>query len=61
MGEKALLADTAALLADVVYDRGRADEALALTMEAEQAAASDDISAQIVWRTVRARIRARGP
>jgi ATP/maltotriose-dependent transcriptional regulator MalT len=60
MGEKALLADTAALLADVVYDRGRADEALALTMEAEEAAAADDISAQIVWRTVRARIRARG-
>jgi class 3 adenylate cyclase/tetratricopeptide (TPR) repeat protein len=60
MGEKALLADTAALLADVVYDRGRTDEALALTMEAEQAAAADDISAQIVWRTVRARIRARG-
>ena len=36
MGEKALLADTAALLADVVYDRGRTDEALALTMEAER-------------------------
>jgi ATP/maltotriose-dependent transcriptional regulator MalT len=59
MGEKALLADTAAMLADVVYERGRADEAWALTTEAQDAAAADDLSAQIVWRTVRGRLLAR--
>jgi ATP/maltotriose-dependent transcriptional regulator MalT len=59
MGEKALLADTAAMLADVVYELGRPEEAWTLTREAETAAAADDLSAQIVWRTVRARLLAR--
>ncbi len=58
MGEKALLADTAAMLAQVLEEQGRADEAWAHTREAE-AAAEDDVSAQIVWRTVRARLLAR--
>lgn len=59
MGEKALLADTAAMLADVLCERGRAEEASALTVEAEEAAAADDVSAQILWRGVRARLLAR--
>jgi class 3 adenylate cyclase/tetratricopeptide (TPR) repeat protein len=58
MGEKALLADTAAMLAQVLHERGRNEEALALTREAEAAAADDDLSAQIAWRTVRARLLA---
>jgi class 3 adenylate cyclase len=59
MGEKALLADTAAMLAEVVYELGRPEEAWTLTREAEAAAAADDVSAQIAWRTVRARLLAR--
>jgi tetratricopeptide (TPR) repeat protein len=60
MGEKALLADTAAMLAQVLYEQGRNEEARALTREAEEAAADDDLSAQIAWRTVRARLLASG-
>jgi class 3 adenylate cyclase/tetratricopeptide (TPR) repeat protein/type II secretory pathway predicted ATPase ExeA len=59
MGEKALLADTAAMLAQVLCEQGRADEAWAHTQETEDAAADDDLSAQIVWRSVRARLLAR--
>ena len=59
MGEKALLADTAAMLAQVLEGQGRSDEAWAHTREAEAEAADDDVSAQIVWRTVRARLLAR--
>src|SRR4051794_1059015 len=53
MGERALLADTAAMLAQVLCQQGRAEEALAFTREAEDAASEDDLSAQIVWRGVR--------
>ena len=48
MGEKALLADTAAMLAQVLYER-----------EAEEAAADDDLSVQIAWRAGRARLLSR--
>jgi class 3 adenylate cyclase/tetratricopeptide (TPR) repeat protein len=58
MGEKALLADTAAMLAEVLCEQGRADEARAYTKEAEAGAADDDLSAQIGWRMVRARLLA---
>jgi class 3 adenylate cyclase/tetratricopeptide (TPR) repeat protein len=59
MGEKALLADTAAMLAQVLCQQGRAEEAWAFTREAENAASEDDLSAQVVWRGVRARLLAR--
>jgi class 3 adenylate cyclase/tetratricopeptide (TPR) repeat protein len=59
MGEKALLATTAAMLAQVIYEQGRLDDAWAFTEVAEEAAASDDLSAQILWRGVRARLLAR--
>jgi class 3 adenylate cyclase/tetratricopeptide (TPR) repeat protein len=59
MGEKALLSDTVALLAHVLCEQGRTDEAWELSHEAEEAAAEDDLSAQIVWRTARARLLAR--
>jgi ATP/maltotriose-dependent transcriptional regulator MalT len=58
MGERALLADTAALLAQVLCHQSRADEALAFTLEAEDAASEDDLSAQVVWRGVRGRLLA---
>src|SRR5829696_7258 len=59
MGEKALLASTAAMLAQSVHEQGRLDDAWAFTEEAERAAADDDVSAQIGWRSVRARVLAR--
>jgi ATP/maltotriose-dependent transcriptional regulator MalT len=59
MGEKALLATTAAMLAHVVYEQGRWDDAWAFTQAADDAAAADDVSAQISWRAVRAQLLAR--
>lgn len=56
MGEKALLATTAAMLADVVFEQGRLDDAWKFTQVAEDAAAADDLSVQILWRRVRARL-----
>jgi class 3 adenylate cyclase/tetratricopeptide (TPR) repeat protein len=59
MGEKALLATTAAMLAQSVYEQGHLDDAWKFTVTAEETAAADDLSAQIGWRTARARILAR--
>jgi class 3 adenylate cyclase/tetratricopeptide (TPR) repeat protein len=59
MGEKAVLADTAAMLARSLCDQRRLDEAWEFTDRAERAAADDDVSAQIGWRSVRGRILAR--
>jgi ATP/maltotriose-dependent transcriptional regulator MalT len=59
MGEKALLASTAALLAHAVYAQGRYEEAYSLTEVCEEAAAPEDVSAQIGWRAVRGKILAK--
>jgi hypothetical protein len=59
MGEKALLASTAAMLAHSILEQGRPDDAWEFTQVAEEMAAADDLSAQIGWRSVRARILAR--
>jgi ATP/maltotriose-dependent transcriptional regulator MalT len=58
MGEKALLATTAAMLAQAVYEQGRHDEAEELCRASEGAAASNDLAAQVTWRGVRAKLRA---
>jgi len=58
MGEKALLASTAAMLAQALYAQGRHDEAAQVCDVSEEAAAEDDISAQIGWRGVRAKLLA---
>ena len=59
MGEKALLATTAAMLAHVLYEQRRLDDAWAFTRAAKEATAANDLSAQIMWRAVRARLLAR--
>ena len=59
MGEKALLADTAGMLARVLIDAGRLDEADEVAAVAEAAAGDEDLSAQVAWRGVRARLLAR--
>jgi predicted ATPase/class 3 adenylate cyclase len=59
LGEKALLSSTAALLAHAIYAQGRYDEARRFTQLSEDAAAPDDLAAQIAWRRVRAKILAK--
>jgi tetratricopeptide (TPR) repeat protein len=59
MGEKFYLSTVAALLARIVRDQGRDEEALALLQQAEQTTAEDDIGGQAQWRFVRAPIIAR--
>jgi tetratricopeptide (TPR) repeat protein len=59
MGEKALLASTAAMLAQALYAQGRHEEAAELCEVSEAAAVEEDLSAQVGWRTVRAKLLAR--
>jgi len=58
MGEKAFVSSLAALLADVLYQQGRHDEARRFVERSQETAAPDDLAAQITWRTVRAKILA---
>jgi DNA-binding SARP family transcriptional activator len=58
MGEKALLATTAAMLAQAVHAQGRHEEAAELCRVSAQCAADDDVSAQVGWRTGRAKLLA---
>jgi tetratricopeptide (TPR) repeat protein len=58
-GETYVLSTVATVLARVMREQGRDDEALALSQEAELAAADDDVDAQVQWRSVRAPILAR--
>jgi class 3 adenylate cyclase/tetratricopeptide (TPR) repeat protein len=59
MGEKGYLSTLSTVLADVVYLRGDDDEAEELTRTSEEVAAPDDLSSQISWRGVRAKVLAR--
>jgi len=59
MGIRAPLATAAADLADVLYQQGRDDEAERWGRVSERHARSDDVSAQFLWRCVRAKILAR--
>jgi hypothetical protein len=58
MGEKYLLSTIAGELARAVYAQSRLEEALALSIAAEEMSADDDIGSQVVWRSVRARVLA---
>jgi tetratricopeptide (TPR) repeat protein len=59
IGETAYLSTTACYLGEAVYAQGRYDEALELSKEAEQAGALDDVTTQIRWRSLRAKVLAR--
>ena len=58
MGEKALLAGTAAMLAQVLYAQARHEEAAEFCRVSEEAAAEDDLPAQVGWRAVLAKLLA---
>jgi DNA-binding SARP family transcriptional activator len=52
------LATTTALLAQVVYAQGRADEAGELARMTERRAAAEDVMTQVTWRGVQAKVLA---
>jgi DNA-binding SARP family transcriptional activator len=56
MGEKALLATAAAMLARAVYAQGRYEEAEELCLVSKRAAAANDLAAQVAWRCVQAKV-----
>jgi tetratricopeptide (TPR) repeat protein len=58
LGEKALFASTASMLAHAVYAQGRYDEAAQFCRAGREAAAPDDLSAQVEWRGVSAKLMA---
>lgn len=60
IGEIAWLSTTAALLAETVYAQDRLDEAEELTRASEEWAGAEDAYSQTGWRSVRAKILARG-
>jgi heterodisulfide reductase subunit A-like polyferredoxin len=59
MGEKALLATTAAMLAQATYALERYPEAERFCSVSESTAAVEDLSTQVIWRGVSAKILAR--
>jgi DNA-binding SARP family transcriptional activator len=59
MGERALLATTAAMLAQAVYAQERHEEAGELCRASERFAAREDVVTRALWRGVWAKIRAR--
>jgi len=60
MGETGFLSTSAAELADVRFDLGMDEEALAASRLSEQTAAPDDVASQAGWRYARAKVLARG-
>jgi class 3 adenylate cyclase/tetratricopeptide (TPR) repeat protein len=58
MGEKAFVSSLAARLAEVLLRQGRQEEAEGFVDQSEETAATDDLAAQIAWRTVRAKMLA---
>jgi hypothetical protein len=58
MGEKALLSTLAIFLGDAVYAQGRYDEAFGLTQMSREAASPEDVTPQMFWRALRAKVLA---
>src|SRR4026209_1331384 len=59
MGERYVLSSVAGLLARVLYEQGRYDEAEEPSQTVENLSSSEDIDAQALWRGVRAKVLAR--
>jgi predicted negative regulator of RcsB-dependent stress response len=59
MGERYLLSSVAGLLARVLYEQGRFDEAHELSRTVENLSSAEDIDAQALWRGVRGKVLAR--
>ena len=59
MGERSYLSSAAALLAHALTGLGELDEAERFSRTSEQLAAADDVFSQVLWRSARAKMRAR--
>ncbi len=59
VGERAHFCTLASLLARIAYSRRDFAQALALTIEAEESAAANDVHCQILWRSTRGKTLAR--
>ncbi len=59
LGEQFLRSSVAGMLAKVLYEQGRLDDALAISESTEALAAPEDVDPQVAWRSVRAKILAR--
>jgi class 3 adenylate cyclase/DNA-binding SARP family transcriptional activator len=59
MGEKALLATTAAMLAQAIYAQERYGEVDELCSVSERMSSAEDLLTQVIWRGVRAKLLAR--
>jgi tetratricopeptide (TPR) repeat protein len=59
MGEKAVLATTAAMLAQAIYAQERYEEAEQFCSVSERTAAVEDLTTHVIWRAVRGKIFAR--
>jgi len=59
MGERTLLATTAAMLAQAIHAQGRHQEADSFCLVSERTAAAEDLPTQAMWRRVRAKILGR--
>jgi class 3 adenylate cyclase/tetratricopeptide (TPR) repeat protein len=60
LGEKGNLSTIAAYLAEAVFTQGRDEEAAELTEISESLTSRDDVTSYISWRSVRAKVAARG-
>jgi tetratricopeptide (TPR) repeat protein len=58
MGDKGVRAPVAAYLGEVLYERGRHEEAERFAELARELAAADDVVPQAIWRSVRAKVLA---
>jgi tetratricopeptide (TPR) repeat protein len=56
MGERAFVSSSAALLAEVLHQQGRYEEAEKFVARSKETAAPEDLAAQIAWRIVRSKI-----
>jgi len=59
MGEKSNLSTVAAMLAEALYRQGNDTEAERFSIVSEEAAALEDVAAQVAWRGTRAKVLAR--
>jgi len=59
MGERGFLSTIAGLLAQALYAQGAYDEAERFSRAGEAAAATHDVSSQVLWRSARAKVAAR--
>jgi class 3 adenylate cyclase/tetratricopeptide (TPR) repeat protein len=60
IGEVSLLSTVAGMLAEAIYAQGRYEEAEPLTRISEEAAGAEDVYTHVLWRSVRAKVLARG-